>query len=72
MKNWQIGSLVVASAALLIGVGAGGRAAIWCTPEGAVEAQAVPPTAIALLDLQPTADAESDNGPGCVESALNR
>jgi hypothetical protein len=72
VKNWKIGFLVVASAALLVSAGAGGRAAIWGTPGGDTPMQSPRSTAIALTDRQPTADAEADNGPGCAESGLNR
>jgi hypothetical protein len=73
MKNWKlIGFSAVASAALLAGAGASGRSAAWATPEG--DAQLVAPAAmeVAFADTQPTPDAAADNGPGCVESALNR
>jgi hypothetical protein len=72
VKNWKIGFLVVASAALLVSAGAAGRAAILVTPGGDTPVQAPPSTALALTDRQPTADAETDNGPGCAESGLNR
>jgi hypothetical protein len=71
MKNWQRGFLVVGSAALLVGAGAGGRAAIWATPEAGVQMQAPQSTAVALTDRQPTTDAEADNGPGCAEAGLH-
>jgi hypothetical protein len=73
MKHWkEIGFVVVASAAVLLGAGAGGRAALWASPDGdpsLVAPQSVPVT---VADMQPTADADADNGPGCAESALNR
>jgi hypothetical protein len=72
MKNWKIGFLVVASAVLLVGAGAGGRAAIRGTPEGDFQVHAPQSTAVALTDRQPTGDAEADRGPGCAESELNR
>ena len=73
MKNWKIGSLVVASAALLIGAGASSsRAALWTSPADVVQVQVLQPTAVAVTDRQAPADAEADNGPGCAESSLSR
>jgi hypothetical protein len=73
MKDWKMmGFVAVASAAVLFGAGASGRAAIWASPVGEVDFQASQPTVVALADLQPTADADADNGPGCAESALSR
>jgi hypothetical protein len=73
MKDWKImGFVAVASAAVLFGAGANGRAAIWATPDGEADVQAPQLTVVAFADLQPSADADADNGPGCVESAFSR
>jgi hypothetical protein len=73
MKDWKLmGFVAVASAAVLFSAGANGRAALWATPEGQAGVQAPQSEVVALADLQPSADADADNGPGCVESAFNR
>jgi hypothetical protein len=73
MKDWKkMGFIAVASAAVLVGGAAGGRAAIWATPEGDANFRALQSAMVALADRQPTADADADNGPGCAESALSR
>jgi len=73
MKDWKLmGFVAVASAAVLFGAGTNGRAAIWASPDGDGDFQAAQPAVVALADLQPTADADADNGPGCAESALSR
>lgn len=74
MKDWKLmGFAAVASAAVLFSAGANGRAAVWATPEGQAEVQVAPErVVVALADLQPSADADADNGPGCAESALSR
>jgi hypothetical protein len=74
MKNWkEIGLILVASAAFLLGAGAGGRAALWTSPEGETTSfKAAQSEPVTFADVQPSAAAEADNGPGCAESALNR
>jgi hypothetical protein len=73
MKNWkEIGVVVFASAAFLLGAGAGGRAALWASPDGDSSLEVAQSVPVTFADLQPTADADADNGPGCTESALNR
>jgi hypothetical protein len=73
MKNWkEIGLILVASAAFLLGAGAGGRAALWTSPEGETSFKAAQSEPVTFADVQPSAAAEADNGPGCAESALNR
>jgi hypothetical protein len=70
MKNWKLGFVIVAGA-VLMGAGAGGRAALWANPEG--DSLGAPQTVpVALAELKPSADADADNGPGCAESALTR
>jgi hypothetical protein len=72
MKHWKVGFLVVTAAALLVGAGAGGRAAVWAAPEGAGEVVASQPNAVALADSLPTGDADAEKGFGCAEAALTR
>jgi hypothetical protein len=73
MKNWkEIGVVVVASAGFLLAAGAGGRAALWASPDGDPSLEAPQSVPVTFADSQPTAAADADNGPGCAESALNR
>jgi hypothetical protein len=72
MKNWKIGVLVLACAAIFISVGAGGRAATWATPEGDGQVQSPNSTEVTVSNRQPIADEESANGAASAESQRNR
>ncbi len=69
MNDWKkVGLVVVASAAVVLLAGAGGRSAVRTTPEAEAHVQA---SHTLSIDRVATSDADADNGPGCAESALN-
>jgi hypothetical protein len=72
MKNWRTGVLGLVSAAVLIGAGAGGRAAIWATPEGDGEVEAPHSTEVTVSNGRPTVGPEGGNGAARTESRRNR
>lgn len=62
MKHWRKGVFVLASAAILLGVGAGGRAAIWANPAEGGEFETSHPTEATAPNQSTMAGTEDRGG----------